>query len=240
MTFRRPAVDYRQFRPSRLDTDQFRHLKLLFYWPLFGLLFWYAERGVEVEEYHVMYCALDEYIPFCEWFLIPYLFWFVFLVGMHVYTLLYDVPAFRRMMYFIILTYSAALIIFFIFPNTQHLRPEEFPRDNALTRFLREFYRFDTNTNVCPSLHVVGSLAVLFASWDTRRFAAPGWRAFFLAAAVLISVSTVFLKQHSVVDLLVALPLCVAAWWLVYKRPMKSRAALPSSRRKRPERSAEL
>ena len=122
MTHQKPVVDYRQFRPSRLNTDSFRHLKLLLYWPLFGLLFWFAERGVEVDEYHIMYCALDEYIPFCEWFLIPYLFWFVFLVGMHLYTLLFDVHAFRRMMYFIILTYSAALVIFFLFPNTRALR----------------------------------------------------------------------------------------------------------------------
>lgn len=150
MTHQRPAADYRQFRLDKLNTDQFRHLKLLLYWPLFGLLFWFAERGVEVDEYHIMYCALDEYIPFCEWFLIPYLFWFVFLVGMHLYTLLFDVRAFRRMMYFIILTYSAALVIFFLFPNTQHLRPTEFPRDNVLTRFLRYFYQFDTTPTYAP------------------------------------------------------------------------------------------
>ena len=224
MTHQKPVVDYRQFRPSRLNTDSFRHLKLLLYWPLFGLLFWFAERGVEVDEYHIMYCALDEYIPFCEWFLIPYLFWFVFLVGMHLYTLLFDVHAFRRMMYFIILTYSAALVIFFLFPNTQHLRPAEFPRDNALTRFLQHFYQFDTNTNVCPSLHVVGSLAVLFASW---------------VCAALISISTVFLKQHSVLDILAALILCAAAYFMVYRLPARGGAPL-RSRRKGPEKTPEI
>ena len=239
MTHQKPVVDYRQFRPSRLNTDSFRHLKLLLYWPLFGLLFWFAERGVEVDEYPIMYCALDEYSPFCEWFLIPYLFWFVFLVGMHLYTLLFDVHAFRRMMYFIILTYSAALVIFFLFPNTQHLRPAEFPRDNALTRFLQHFYQFDTNTNVCPSLHGVGSLAVLFASWDVKRFTAPGWRAFFLVCAALISISTVFLKQHSVLDILAALILCAAAYFMVYRLPARGGAPL-RSRRKGPEKTPEI
>ena len=218
MTHQKPVVDYRQFRPSRLNTDSFRHLKLLLYWPLFGLLFWFAERGVEVDEYHIMYCALDEYIPFCEWFLIPYLFWFVFLVGMHLYTLLFDVHAFRRMMYFIILTYSAALVIFFLFPNTQHLRPAEFPRDNALTRFLQH---------------------LLFASWDVKRFTAPGWRAFFLVCAALISISTVFLKQHSVLDILAALILCAAAYFMVYRLPARGGAPL-RSRRKGPEKTPEI
>lgn len=44
-------VDYSQFRLRLLNTDQFRHLKLLLYWPVFGLLFWYAERGVQVDHY---------------------------------------------------------------------------------------------------------------------------------------------------------------------------------------------
>lgn len=49
------------------------------------------------------HCALDDVIPFCEYFLIPYLFWFAFLVGMHLYTLLYDTETLRRMMRYIIL-----------------------------------------------------------------------------------------------------------------------------------------
>lgn len=217
-----PVVDYRAFRPELLNTDRFRHLKLLLYWPLFGLLFLYAERFMEVEYYHPMHCTLDQYIPFCELFVFPYLFWFVFLIGMHAYTLFYDIPAFRRMMYFIMLTYSAALIIFFLYPNCQQLRPLSFARDNVLTRFMAHFYRFDTSTNVCPSLHVIGSLAVYFASRDIRRFASPGWRAFFLISAVLISVSTVFLKQHSVLDLLAAVLVCAVGYVLVYGIPERS------------------
>ncbi len=217
----RPVVDYRRFRLNRLNTEEFCHLRLLLYWPVFGLLFLYAERFMSVSAYYPMHCALDDYIPFCEWFLIPYLFWFVFLVGMHVYTLLYDVNAFRRMMQFIILTYSAALVLFFLFPTCQHLRPSVFPRDNAFTRFIAGFYTFDTNTNVCPSLHVVGSLAVLFASWDSERFRSVGWRTAFGLSALLISISTVFMKQHSVIDLAAAVLVCAPAYILVYRRPVR-------------------
>ena len=38
------------------------------------------------------------------------------------------------------------------------------------------------------------------------------------AAAVLICVSTVFLKQHSIIDIIAALPICAAAYWVCYKR----------------------
>ena len=226
-------VDYSQFRLKNLNTDQFRHLKLLLYWPVFGLLFWYAERGVQVDHYYPMHCWLDNYIPFNEWFLIPYLFWFLFLIGMHLYTLRYDIAAFRRMMYFIMLTYSISLVIFFLFPNCQQLRPVSFPRDNVLTRFLADFYTFDTSTNVRPSLHVVGSLAVMFAAWDTPRFSTPGWRAAFGVTAGLISVSTVFLKQHSVLDILAALAVCAVAYMVVYGRSVWAAAPAAGGRRRR-------
>ena len=151
----KPSVDYRQFRFSKLNTPEFSHVWLLLYWPLFGLGFSYVERFYPVAHYIEMHCALDDLIPFNEWFLIPYLFWFVYLIGAVAYTFFFDVPGFRRMMRFVMITYSVTLIIYFLFPTCQMLRPEVFPRDNALTRFIAGFYVFDTNTNVCPSLHVI-------------------------------------------------------------------------------------
>ena len=96
------------------------------------------------ETYYPISCSLDNLIPFCEFFLIPYLFWFVFLVGIHIYTLLYDVESFRRLMKFIMLTYSTAMVIYILFPNCQELRPVVFERDNIFTQFLEGFYQFDT------------------------------------------------------------------------------------------------
>lgn len=223
----KPTVSYRGLSPRALNTEPFRHLKLLLYWPVFGLLFLFAERFYTPGHYHIMHCVLDDRIPFCEWFLLPYLFWFVFLIGMHLYTLLYDPRAFRRMMYFIMLTYSAALIVFFLFPTAQELRPAVFPRENVLTRLLAAFYSFDTSTNVCPSLHVVGSLAVLFAAWDCPRLRSRGWRLAFAVSAGLISISTVFLKQHSVLDLLAALLLCALAYRTVYRRAPRPLSSEP-------------
>ena len=34
-----------------------------------------------------------------------------------------------------------------------------------------------------------------------------------------ISLSTVFMKQHSILDVLCALPVCALGWWLCYGRP---------------------
>ena len=143
-----PLIDYRQFRLSRLNTPQFRHLKLLLFWPIFSLVFCYLENYRPTVYYAPMRCALDHWIPFCKWFVIPYAFWFLFVGGMLLYTLFYNIPAFRRMMWFIILTYSFALVTYLLFPNCQHLRPTLLGGD-LLTRFTAKLYAADTNTNVC-------------------------------------------------------------------------------------------
>ena len=91
----KPEVNYREFRIHKLNTPEFSHVRLLLYWPIFGLLFLFLERLQPQRNYYPVYCGLDDIIPFCEWALIPYLFWFVFLIGTLVYTFFVDVPAFR-------------------------------------------------------------------------------------------------------------------------------------------------
>ena len=218
-----PVVDYRKLRIHHLNSKEFKHLKLLLYWPIFGVLFVFVERFYRVESYYPMYCKLDDLIPFCEIFVIPYMFWFVFLVGMHLYTLFYDIDAFERMMKFIIITYSVTMIIYLVFPTCQELRPIAFERDNILTRFMTRFYRFDTNTNVCPSIHVIGSLAVMLTAFHCRRLRGVKWKVAFGLTAILICISTVFLKQHSVLDVLAALPICAMAYFICFLRKEKKR-----------------
>lgn len=214
----KPSVDYRNFRLGKLNTDEFRHILLLLFWPAFGLLFDYVERYYPVEKYYSVHCALDDAIPFCEWFFIPYLFWFVWLVGTIAYTFFYDIPAFKKMMYFIIFTYTATIIIYFLFPTCQDLRPPEFERQNLLTQMISGFYQFDTNTNVCPSIHVIGSFAGAFALWNCRALQKPQYKVVSAVIAVLISISTVFVKQHSVIDVIAALPLCAIGYYLCFSK----------------------
>lgn len=213
-------VDYRKFRFSKLNTPEFEHLKYLIFWPVYGLLFMTVERLWIRESYTPIHCALDDAIPFCEFFLIPYLFWFVFLIGMILFTILCDTKAFKRMMRFIIVSYSVTILIYILFPNCQELRPLTFERDNVFTRFIAGFYQFDTNTNVCPSIHVIGSVAAMLAGWDSKYFKTAGWRISFGLSAFLISISTVFIKQHSILDILAAIPVCLLAYRLAYGKKL--------------------
>ncbi len=215
-------VDYRGLRWSNLTSPQYRHLLLLLYWPIYLLSFLIIERFLDAS-YTPVHCFLDDWIPFCEYFVVFYVFWFIFWIGMLVYTLLYEPATFRRMMWFCILTFSTAVAIYVIFPNCQNLRPTEFERDNLFVDIVRLLYWIDTNTNVCPSLHVVASVAVVFAARDSKRFSGFGWQLTVTVLAVLISLSTVFIKQHSAVDVLAALPLCALGYLVCFRKRGRSR-----------------
>ena len=203
--------------------DRLQDLLLAGFWLLFGLSFYALEWLVPERQYHVMYHPIDDRIPFCELFLIPYLFWFVFMVFAYFYTFFADPRAFRRLMLFTVLTYGGGLLMFILFPTCQNLRPLTFARDNVLTRLMAWFYTCDTSTNVCPSLHVCGSLAAAFGLVDTKRFSTPARRRTVLAIALTICISTVFVKQHSIIDTVCGLIFSGFAWLAIYGRPANAR-----------------
>lgn len=214
------AIDYSGLRLNRLKEPQYRHIFYLLFWPAFGLAFLLLERFLPFT-YHTVECRLDSYIPFCEFFVIPYFFWFVFMFWIMVYGFFFDIDAFKKFSRFIIITYTVTAIIYFVYPTMQQLRPDEFARDNIFTDIVKLLYGFDTNTNVCPSIHILGAMASFFTAWHSKRYCTAGWRILFLIITVLVCLSTVFLKQHSIIDIVSALILCAAAYPFVYLRKSK-------------------
>ena len=212
---KQPVVDYRKFRLSKLNTAEFSHLTLLLGWVGYFLLYFLTENLIPAENCTPVHMWLDDVIPFCEWFLIPYVFWYALIVFSLGYFLLYNVDSFKRLQTFIIVTQVCAMAVYIVFPNRQDLRPAEFPRENFLTWCIGILYRFDTNTGVCPSLHVAYSIGIA-SVWLKEKGAHWCWKAFISVAVVLICLSTMFIKQHSAVDFFAALPVCLLAELLVY------------------------
>lgn len=212
---KKPVVDYRTFRFSKIQEPQFSHLKLLLGWVVYFALYFLTENLIPVENCHVIHCALDDRIPFCEWFLIPYVFWYFLIVFSLGYFLLYDVESFKNLQIYIIITQLVAMTVYILYPNCQNLRPAEFPRENFLTDVIGLIYAFDTNTGVCPSLHCAYSLGIA-SVWLKSRDASRLWKGFVVFAVVLICMSTTFIKQHSALDFLAALPVCLLAEIVVF------------------------
>lgn len=212
---RKPVVDYRKLRPSRLKDPEYRHLLYLLGWLGYFILYFLTENLIPVESCHPVHCALDDVIPFCEIFVVPYATWYVFIVGTLLYFVLYDPDRFRKLMTLIIISQMVAMAVYIIYPTRQDLRPEMFQRENLFTWGMGLIYGFDTNTGVCPSLHVAISLNMA-SVWTKQREVPRWWKITSVALAVLISISTAFVKQHSVVDIIAAIPLALLGEIVVF------------------------
>lgn len=213
---RKPVVDYKTFRLSKLNEPQFRHLKFLLGWLGYFALYFLTENLIPHERCYPVHSVLDDLIPFCELFVIPYVGWYFLIVGSLLYFALYNPKNFENMMKFIIVTQVAAMAIYILFPNRQDLRPDVFLRENILTDLVRLLYTFDTSTNVCPSLHVAYSIGIA-STWLKERSASLLAKGLLVFFCLLVCISVAFVKQHSVVDIFAALPICLLAEWVAFK-----------------------
>ena len=134
-----PVVDYRTLRLKNLNCPQFQHLKLLLWWAVYFLLYYLTESMIPAEACHVIHCALDDRIPFCEWFVLFYAGWYLLILGSLGYFLLYSVESFRKLQMYIILVQLLATLVYILYPSRQELRPEVFPRENLLTAMTASF-----------------------------------------------------------------------------------------------------
>ena len=214
---RTPEVDYRTFRLSKINEPQFRHLKLLLGWVGYFILYVLTENLIPAERCTPVHCWLDDVIPFNEFFLIFYVSWYFLIIGSLGYFLLYHVENFKSLQTYIIITQVIAMAIYIVFPSRQDLRPEVFPRDNVLTQLMGFIYTVDTNTGVCPSLHVGYSLGIA-STWLREKSVPKAFRVFIVVWAAFICLSVAFVKQHSVVDIFAAIPMCAFAEWFVFHR----------------------
>ena len=219
---KKPVVNYREFKFSKINTPEYSQLKLLLGWVFYFVFYFLTENLIPPESCHPMHCTLDDMIPFCEYFFIPYTFWYLLIIISLGYFLLYDVDSFKKLQTYIIITQIVAMAVYIIYPSRQDLRPEVFARDNIFTHIAALIYSFDTSTGVCPSLHVAYSLGIA-SVWLKKKDSSLLWKCFIVFAVITICISTMFVKQHSAVDVFAAIPLGLLAEILVYKNFYKEK-----------------
>lgn len=212
---KRQKVDYHGFRLSRINEPQFRHLWLLGTWLIYFALYFLTENLIPAQRCHVMHCFLDDLVPFNEYFLIFYTGWYILVFGSLAYYLIYDVKRFRELDLYIFVTQMVAMFFYIVLPSRQDLRPETFPRENFFTWVMGLIYTFDTDTGVCPSLHVAYSWAI-FNVMVKDEHLAKWFKVFLGLFAVMVSLSTSFVKQHSFLDIFAAIPVVLLGEILIY------------------------
>ena len=185
--------------------------------------FYYLEKHVTADsDFHLIHTAVDDYIPFIEYFIVPYLLWFAFIAVTFLWFFFHDVSGFYKMAAFLFTGMTIFLIISTIYPNGLDLRPVHFERDNIFVDMVKMLYKTDTPTNVLPSIHVFNSIGVCIAishnkTLTERKVIHYGS----LVLGISIILATMFLKQHSVIDVTLAACMATLLYPVVYVRESK-------------------
>lgn len=135
---------------------------------------------------------IDRSIPFTPAWVWIYLLYYPFCFTP--LFLLKDIDTFRRVAGAYFLEFIIAFIVFLSFP-VRMIRPAFIP-DTLSEKVVSIIYKVDPGFNVFPSLHVANSLLVALIFYRHNKI----FGIFFIFIAILISLSTLYVKQHYFYD----------------------------------------
>ena len=161
------------------------------YMGLFGFL-----EIVPPKEVHLIHCALDDMIPHMAVFIYPYVSWFPYIV-LCAYLAIknLDDRQFKKAVLVLTTGMNIFLFISFVWPTGLNLREG----------IVYDLHTVDTPKSVFPSMHVYVTL-VLQYTLEMQKKLVPSWGIWVgRVLAVLIVLSTMFTKQHSVLDVSAAI-----------------------------------
>ncbi len=187
------------------NTDPMR-LWILLYFPTYLIAFFILEHVASPTRRHILTTPVDRAIPFLPVFVIPYFFWFLFHLIAFILTIQEkDALHYYQMAFAIFSGMTVFIIVSAIFPNHQDLRPLV-TRTDPLSIAVRLLYTIDTPNNVMPSIHVYDALILNTAMWRCQRVNTSRYSSFWKSASlmmtILIILATMFLKQHTIWDVL--------------------------------------
>lgn len=193
---------------------------LLTYWIFYGIYF-VALETFSVPKY-IIYSPMDDYIPFQAEFIIPYIAWFPLLAISLGYFLFHSKQAFQNLCFLMFTGMSIALLIYTLFPNGLQLRVS-----NIGTGFCAQIVQLlqgiDSPTNVCPSIHVSSTLAIMAVVLHYHDFTYSKLTKLGVSLlSILIILSTMFLKQHSIIDALSGIALTGILYFITYHMNWRS------------------
>jgi membrane-associated phospholipid phosphatase len=159
--------------------------------------------------------SLDRTIPFIPWFQLPYLLCYVSPLGLFVVS---RNPSFLKPAYKTFITMNLiAFAVFALLPVQGPPRAGlQLDSGSWINVILRTIYTVDTRYNAFPSLHVANPCLVALLAF--RFGCAPAKRWTLAALALLISISTLFVHQHYILDMLGGMGL---AWGMAGRFPME-------------------
>ena len=190
------------------------HLWFQAYWVVYLVWFFWLDLTITDPKY-IIHSPIDDFIPFNEWFVFPYCSWFLLLAAVTALLWWNDTESYDKLCLMMFSGMTLCLIIYMVLPNGLDIRPtaEAIGRENFAMTLMQLIWKADASVNVCPSIHVFNSVTLMMAYYRSRIFEEPRRRWMRPASAVLclsIIASTVLLKQHSCIDVVMGILLAMA------------------------------
>jgi len=201
-------------QPPGSTPIQLLSARRLGYWLYFlGVysLYFPINHFTQSRDYSTPMVGLDEAIEFLPSALYPYAL-MVPLVLLP-FVAIRDAALLKRQVHAFVAAMVISYLCFLVFPVRMTLRPE-IPEPVGFTQWAVALcFSLDPPNNCCPSLHVSLSFVGAMGAWVLDR--TTGLVA--LLGALAVSVSTLFLRQHFLVDIVLAMMLCGWIYWLLFR-----------------------
>lgn len=149
---------------------------------------------------------LDDLIPFIPAFVLPYLAHWVVLLASLVYFFFFNRTEFTQVVVTLVVVNLTASAVFLL-AQTGVNRPEIVGKE-IFSNLVSWIYSVDKPYNVWPSLHVGVALIYTWGWWMVNK----QWGIYASIFAALVILSTVFIKQHYLLDILGG---AIFAWFAV-------------------------
>lgn len=141
--------------------------------------------------------TFDHQLPFIEAFIVPYVFWYIFIFGMLFYFFIYDRGIYYKALLSLTMGMAVCYVIYYFFQTTV---PRPILEGTGLyTNMIRYIYSADQPFNCFPSIHVLSSYLMVIAMRNSRT-KTPIKMFSVAVTGYLIILSTLFIKQHVVLD----------------------------------------
>lgn len=163
-----------------------------------------------IHDYYTIESSIDGLIPFVPHMIYFYSIFYPFVFFVLYYVFIHDYENYRRGIIVGTVSYLITDIIFLVFPTIM-IRPNvAYNQLDWLTALLiRITYTCDSPAINCfPSIHCLFCFQVMYMALTLKN---SKWydKLYIVYIGLLVSISTVFVKQHYVYDIIGALGLCI-------------------------------
>jgi len=205
---------------TKIEWKKYSPLLLMLVFPILGLMYAWT-NNIENQEVYRLITSADEAIPMLKIFALPYSVWIVYIYVCLFYFFKKDINVYYRAL----MTYVVcALLCYLIYSVFQTTVPRPVITGNdPLSWLMKYIYNRDQPYNCFPSIHCFSSYMVMRAIW-TSSFRKKLNVTLITTMSSLIIMSTLFVKQHVIMDVLGAIFLVevVTAGIILFERRLKT------------------